>query len=134
MPRGDLVERRSAERLRTRVGGLEERAWAGRRCRLLEWDGEMVSGSGTSGEGRNSPVVRAVPREVRGCPRERHDLLWRVSGRLEVERAVVEPVDCTQPGEFEVRRRAATEVQLDEVAARGRLEAGTNDEGGVRLE
>ena len=112
MPRGDLVERRSAERLRTRVGGLEERAWAGRRCRLLEWDGEMVSGSGTSGEGRKSPVVRAVPREVRGCARERH-----VSGRLEVELAAVEPVDCTQPGEFEVRRRAATEVQL---AARGR--------------
>jgi hypothetical protein len=50
-------------------------------------------------------VVRAVPSEehelVRGSARERHDVIRRVPGRLEeVERAIVKPIDSTQPGNF----------------------------------
>jgi hypothetical protein len=103
-------------------------------------------------------VVRAVPSEkhelIRGRARQRHDVLCCVSGRFEeVERAVFEPVDRTQPGDTQ-GRRVFVKVQLDEFAAfeclmerfgvrayrfagigyGSSLEAGTDDEGGARRE
>ena len=122
-------------------------------------DGEIVFGSGTRGDGRNLPQWCA-PSSARSTNLSAY---VRTSAKMcsgacqsgcfeKAERAVIKPVDRTQPVNFEVR--GAFEVQLDEFAAFGclverfsiracgfpgvsheaRLEAGTDGECSVHRE
>ena len=89
--RDGFVDRRGAKCPWTQVGPLEERAEGNRR---RTWEGHERR------RAERAAVVCAVPSEehesVCGSARERHDVVCRVSGRLEeVERAIVEPIDST---------------------------------------
>ena len=86
---GSLVERCGAKRSRARVNALEDRARADRHSsRVFERGWRDVVGEGHERRRAElATVVCGVPREehelVRGCARESHDVIRRVSGCFE---------------------------------------------------